>query len=114
MKKITMIAGHFIHAGKTPALAQVAAPHDRQQQVRQHQVIQHQVRKQQRIVHGHSNKALSRTETRQLCKQQRRFKQHKRIARADGRVTIQERARINRHQRRASANIYRKKHNAVN
>jgi hypothetical protein len=104
MKHITIIAGLLVFAGMTPALAQVTTPHVRHHQVRQHQ----------RITHGHANLALTRGETRQLCKQQRRVKQHKRIARADGRVTMQERARINRHQHRASANIYRKKHNPEN
>jgi len=104
MKQIMIISSLLLFGASAPAIAQTAGPH----------VRYHQINQRARIAHGKANGSLSRAEACQLHGQQRRVRQHKRIARADGQVTMRERAGIHRHQRKASANIYRKKHNALN
>jgi len=64
-----------------------------------------------RIAEGVRSGELTRHETRQLARQQRRINNEKREARADGVVTAHERRKIRRHERRANRNIHRKKHN---
>lgn len=64
-----------------------------------------------RIVHGVKNGELTKGETKQLVRQQVHIKRTKRRAKADGKVTRQERREIHRKQRRANVNIYHKKHN---
>ena len=57
---------------------------------------------------------LTRSETRQLVKQQKRIRKYKRIAWADGTLTGQERVRPERQQNKASKHIYRLRHNKRN
>ena len=64
-----------------------------------------------RIAEGTRNSELTRHETRQLARQQRRINMEKKEARADGVVTRREKREIRRHERRANRNIRRKKHN---
>ena len=64
-----------------------------------------------RIAEGTRSGELTRHETRQLARQQRRINNEKREAHADGVVTGNERREIRRHERRANRNIRRKKHN---
>ncbi len=70
-----------------------------------------QVKQKVRIRNGVRTGQLTRREAARLRTQQATIRNMKRVARADGRVTPRERMVINRTQRAASRNIYRKKHN---
>lgn len=70
-----------------------------------------QKRQQIRIHQGIRTGELTRVEFRQLERQQARIQREKRIAKADGIVTISERARIHKYQTIANRNIYCKKNN---
>lgn len=74
-------------------------------------VSNQQKRQAKRIVHGVKNGELTKGETKKLVGQQVHIKRTKQRAKADGKVTRQERREIRRKQRRANANIYHKKHN---
>ena len=74
-----------------------------------------QVRQAKRIRNGVQNGTLTRGETRQLVRQQRRVNRTRRRAVSDdGRIDNKELAKIRARQARASGNIYRKKHNRRN
>jgi hypothetical protein len=73
-----------------------------------------QLKQEKRIAQGIRSGELTRGETRQILRQQHRIQRHKRLARADGELTRKEKARLEMHQDRASANIYRLKHNDRN
>lgn len=64
-----------------------------------------------RIKAGAKSGELTHHERKQLARQQRHIRAEKREARADGVVTGKEHREIRREERRASRNIYRKKHN---
>ena len=97
-----MVLGIAISAFLTTTVqAQIAMPAAAQKQVKQSH----------RIQEGRCSGDLTRRETKQLMHQQQQIRQHKRLAKADGYVSPRERAAINRHQKAASHNIYRKKHN---
>lgn len=64
-----------------------------------------------RIVEGAATGDLTKKETKQLAKQQKRINRLERRAKSDGVVTKKERARINKAQNRANRNIKRKKNN---
>ena len=102
MKKIVfvmaMISGLFIAQG---ADAQPRTSNINRTQYNQHQRIQHGVR----------NGELTRHEVLQLKKQQAHIKHDKRMAKADGRITPNERRHIAREQKCASRSIYKAKHN---
>jgi len=73
-----------------------------------------EIRQRARIHEGRQSGELTRRESRQLRKQQRRIHMRKRKAAADGAISPQEQQTIDRSQRRANRNIYRKKHNNRN
>ena len=75
-------------------------------------VAKKQVNQTARISNGVKSGELTRRENRQLAKQQRNIQRTKRAAKADGVVTRKEKAIINQKQKNASANVYRKRHNA--
>ena len=77
------------------------------------QINQTQKQQQIRIRQGVKSGELTRRETRKLEHQQKAIQHDKRIAKADGVVTPNERKQIRREQNRASKNIYRKKHNRI-
>jgi hypothetical protein len=64
-----------------------------------------------RIAEGVKSGELTKRETRKLAKQQARVRRTERKAKADGKVTAQERRELRRKQRRSSANIHHKKNN---
>lgn len=64
-----------------------------------------------RIEQGVNSGEVTKKEARQLKKQQRNIRKTKQAAKTDGVVTKKEKAVIDRKQKRASKNIYRKKHN---
>jgi hypothetical protein len=68
-------------------------------------------KQEKRICQGIESGELTRGETRQLSKQQRRIRKSQRIAWADGTLTGKERVGLERQQNKASKNIYRMKHN---
>ena len=71
----------------------------------------HRTRQQVRISQGVATGSLTMVEAASLRHEQHRISVMKRSAKADGRVTRGESRRINRAQKRASAHIYRLKHN---
>lgn len=64
-----------------------------------------------RIKHGVKNGELTKNETIKLVKQQKEIKQEVKVAKTDGIVTNAERKDIRQDKRKASRNIYVKKHN---
>jgi hypothetical protein len=74
-------------------------------------VSQRQIRQQQRIAQGVRNGNITRSELKQLKKEQRHIAKFQQRAQRDHRITRHEAKRINRLQDRASHNIYRYKHN---
>ena len=77
-------------------------------------VTKKQYHQQKRIAGGLASGKLTKKEFKQLERQQRRVRKHKKYVKADGIVTGHERSSLNKHQHAASGNIYRKKHNKVN
>jgi hypothetical protein len=71
-----------------------------------------QKNQQTRIREGVRSGELTKSETRKLEKQQVHIQRDKKIAKADGIVTINERKHIRSEQAIASGNIFRKKHNS--
>ncbi len=70
-----------------------------------------QKQQQVRIVHGVRQGDLSRPEVRRLERQQLRVERSRRRAWSDGTLTRRERARLHLQQDKASATIYRARHN---
>ncbi|MCG8308573.1 MAG: hypothetical protein MI975_14365 [Cytophagales bacterium] len=75
-------------------------------------VTKTQVKQTRRIAHGVANGALTKREAKQLKRQQRHIQKTKRLAKADGVVTRQERAQIRHEQQVANRSIYHQKHDA--
>ena len=69
-------------------------------------------RQQKRINQGVKSGALTKGEAARLEKQQAKIKNDEAAAKADGKVTPQERRKLTKEQNAANRNIYRKKHNA--
>ncbi len=103
MKKIILF-GLMIFGLAFASQAQTATP----------RVTKKQIHQQKRIAGGLASGELTKREFKQLERQQRRVHKHKKFVKADGKVTGRERARVHAHQRAASGNVYRKKHNKVN
>ena len=101
MNKAIFILGLFIFAiiGTTQAQTPV--------------VKKRQVNQQKRIVQGVRTGELTKAEVIALEKQQRNINRTKKLAKSDGVVTKKEKAIIHHKQNRASANVYRKKHNGA-
>jgi hypothetical protein len=74
-------------------------------------VANRQVKQGKRIAHGVKNGELTRGETRHLVKQQHRIQRTKQRAWSDGTLTRREKAGLELRQDKASAQIYRLKHN---
>jgi hypothetical protein len=102
MKQIIVAAALLgaIFAGQQ-ADAQTRTPQVNKQQYNQHK----------RIEQGARNGSLTKHETRNLKMQQAKVRHYKQMAKADGRVTRNERMMIHRAQKNANRNIYCKKHN---
>lgn len=66
-----------------------------------------------RIGQGVKSGELTKGETKSLAKQQRRIQHSKKRAWSDGNLTRKERARLEFQQDKASARIYRLKHNDI-
>jgi hypothetical protein len=66
------------------------------------------------VSQGVATGELTLKETNQLFIEQNQIERQKKRAKADGVVTKRERARLKYRQVKASTNIYRKKHNAIN
>lgn len=96
MKRIIIALAAIGGLVATPALAGVDA--------RQHN-------QRDRIAQGWRSGALTPRETGSLARQQYRVGRAEARMRSDGHFSYRERARIRARQDRASANIYRKKHN---
>lgn len=101
MKTKTIILGLFFIGFAVAVQAQTATPG----------VTDRQVNQQKRIKQGVNNGELTKAETIELQKQQRRINKSKKAAKADGVVTNKEKVGIHARQNHASNNVYRKKHN---
>ena len=77
-------------------------------------VNQRQYQQQQRIVQGVKSGELTRREAHRLTKQQASIALMERRFKSDGRLSVNERLKLQQRQNRASASIYRGKHNAAN
>jgi redox-sensitive bicupin YhaK (pirin superfamily) len=97
----------FAVGGLTLGLALGAAAQDKTPVVKQREINQ-----QKRIEQGVKSGELTRGETARLERQQAKIKTDKLMAKADGKVTPKERAKLQREQNRASRAIYKAKHNA--
>lgn len=75
-------------------------------------IDQREANQQTRIDRGVNSGSLTQREATKLQNQQNRINTAEANAKADGKVTAQERRQINRKQNRANRDIYRKKHNA--
>lgn len=75
------------------------------------QISKRQLKQQKRIGKGVANGELTKGEFKQVQRQQRNIRKHKRKTKADGNVTRKERAGVHMHQNKASRNIARKKNN---
>jgi hypothetical protein len=74
-------------------------------------VDKREANQQERIKEGVKSGELTGKETMKLEKQQRKIRRDEMKAKSDGVVTPGERAKLHREQKRASKNIYKKKHN---
>jgi len=75
-------------------------------------VINHREHRQERRINqGVRNGELTRNEASHLRTREAKLNHDKRMARADGRVTVAERRHLRREENRTSRAIYRKKHN---
>lgn len=74
-------------------------------------VDQRQERQEKRIDQGIKTGELTKGEAARLGAQQNKIKVDEARAKADGKVTAKERAKLKREQNRANRNIFRKKHN---
>lgn len=84
------------------AEAQTATPRVRERQINQ----------QQRIKQGVKSGELTTGEALRMEARQAKIQHDKKVAKSDGIVTPQERAKLNREQSNASRKIYRQKHDA--
>jgi len=76
-------------------------------------VINHREHRQERrINHGVRSGELTRNEAHHLRTDERKIRSDKRMAKADGHVTVAERRHLRREENRTSRAIYRKKHNS--
>jgi len=71
-----------------------------------------QANQQARIGQGVKSGELTPGETAKLEKEQAKIRMDKKVAKADGNVTVAERRHIKKEQRKASRHIHRLKHNA--
>ena len=74
-------------------------------------VDQREQNQEKRVEQGIKSGELTKGEAAHLEAQQGKIKVDEAKAKADGKVTAKERAKLKREQNRASRNIYRKKHN---
>ncbi len=100
MKYRTAIAALAVSAFAMPVLAQTATPG----------IDQRQARQAQRIEAGKQSGALNDREAARMQKGQAKVQRMEDEARADGKVTAEERRSIKREQDRQSARIHRQKH----
>ena len=98
--KLTTLAVSLLIAGSV--LAQTNTPVADQRQQNQ----------KERIREGVKSGELTRPEAAKLRAEQRAIKAEKRMAKADGVVTPAERAKLHHDQNKASADIYKQKHDA--
>jgi hypothetical protein len=75
-------------------------------------VTKRQINQQQRIKEGVKSGELTRAEAAKLEAREAKIQHDKKMAKADGVVTPQERAKLNREENRTSRAIYRQKHDA--
>lgn len=102
--KLLALALLFVGFSIATVNAQTATPKAKERQINQ----------QKRIHKGAKAGELTKGEYVALQKQQKRIQKSKKQAKADGKVTRRERARIQAQQHNASKNIYRKKNNNFN
>jgi len=77
------------------------------------EITKRQANQQARIKEGRRSGQLTNKEARRLEMREAKIQHDKKAAKADGVVTPQEKAKLNREENRTSRAIYRKKHNTV-
>jgi len=102
MKKTSLILGTLSMLIAGAVLAQTATP----------VVTERQENQKARIAEGVKSGELTKRETAKLRAEQRAIRAEKRMAKADGVVTAEERAKLRHDQNRASRNIHKQKHDA--
>lgn len=102
MNMTKLIAALIVSAVSFSAFAQTNTP----------KVDKRQIKQEQRIDQGVASGQLTAAETAKLERQGAKIDAREQAAKADGVVTKAERAKLHAAQDRASATIYRKKHNA--
>src|SRR5258707_775989 len=75
-------------------------------------VTDKQINQQERIKEGVQSGELTKPETRRLEAREAKIQHDKKVAKSDGVVTPEERAKLRREERRTSRAIYRDKHNS--
>jgi hypothetical protein len=75
-------------------------------------VTKRQMNQHQRIKQGVKSGELTKGEARKLHSEEKTIQAEKQMAKADGKVTPAERAKLRKDQNKASKDIYRLKHNA--
>lgn len=75
------------------------------------EITKRQMNQRARIRQGVKSGELTKGEAKNLRQEQKTIRAEKQMAKADGKVTPAERARIRKDQNKASRDIYRKKHN---
>jgi len=95
MKKIVLITALMFFASAGLINAQVAA---------------RQVEQQSRIKQGVESKELTKPEAAKLKREQKKIRKDKKIAKADGKVTLREKRSLKHEQKHASRDIRKQKH----
>lgn len=102
MKKFLAVCSMVFMLGVIGAQAQTSTP----------TVDQRQANQKDRIQQGARSGELTRAETANAVQDQRHIRRAERRAKADGKVTKRERARLNHKQNKASRELRRNKHDA--
>ena len=107
---LSLLCGAVMFTGVLPAtgLAAAKAP----ARVKTPVVNERQHNQQARIRQGIKSGELTRREAVRLEKQEARIRVNERFAKADGKVTAAERARLQKEQKKASQNIHDQKHDS--
>ncbi len=101
---------NFIAAGLLLALVTTASAGFAQ--TKTPRINKRQEHQQERIAQGVKSGELTAKETEHLEAREAKIQSDKKMAKADGKVTAQERARLRREENRSSRAIYRQKHDA--
>ncbi len=100
MKLTSLLAALIVTISAAPAFAGTDTP----------KIDKHQENQQKRIDEGVKSGALTAKETENLEKREAKIEADKTAAKADGKVTVAERHKLKREERKTSRAIHRQKH----